>query len=224
MSCAPPTGSRAKSNSSYFFARNGGLKAGEDSDARNVARIPRPAFLDVFDGVTGRFAGILYGCPALDLPLLGVLRLRVKDKHASWLSGLAREVHGKHPDLADHIVRSAEVDLIAKRDASRTEWLNVIGQDSKFHDQSVTTLTSRRNYCDASERWKGRLSARRLTLARGGRRTLTDGPSGSGGDDALNETAIDGDYHVGIMVRIHRRGLTAFAPPWRSTFECLEPV
>jgi len=64
----------------------------------------------------------------------------------------SQSLHGKHPDLADDIVRSAEVDLIAKRDASRTEWLNVIGQDSKFHDQSVTTLTSRRNYCDASER------------------------------------------------------------------------
>ena len=114
-------------------------------------------------------------------------------------------LHGKHPDLADHIVRSAEVDLIAKRDASRTEWLNVIGQDSKFHDQSVTTLTSRRNYCDASERLERPAICPQADLTRGGRRTLTDGPSGSGGDDALNETAIDGDYHVGIMVRIHRR-------------------
>ena len=118
----------------------------------------------------------------------------------------SQSLHGKHPDLADDIVRSAEVDLIAKRDASRTEWLNVIGQDSKFHDQfgyyadpvDETTATLPKG-------WKGRLSARRLTLARGGRRTLTDGPSGSGGDDALNETAIDGDYHVGIMVRILRR-------------------
>jgi hypothetical protein len=47
----------------------------------------------------------------------------------------SQSLHGKHPDLADDIVRSAEVDLIAKRDASRTEWLNVIGQDSKFHEQ-----------------------------------------------------------------------------------------
>jgi len=52
----------------------------------------------------------------------------------------SQSLHGKHPDLADHIVRSAEVDLIAKRDASRTEWLNVIGQDSKFHDQSTKLL------------------------------------------------------------------------------------
>jgi hypothetical protein len=37
--------------------------------------------------------------------------------------------------LADDIVRSVEVDLISKRDSSRAEWLNVIGQDSKFHEQ-----------------------------------------------------------------------------------------
>src|SRR5476649_708096 len=47
----------------------------------------------------------------------------------------SQSLHGSYPDLADDIVRSAEVDLIAKRDASRAEWLNVIGQDSKFHEQ-----------------------------------------------------------------------------------------
>jgi hypothetical protein len=47
----------------------------------------------------------------------------------------SQSLHGKYPDLADDIVLSVEVDLIAKRDASRTEWLNVIGQDSRFHDQ-----------------------------------------------------------------------------------------
>src|SRR6266404_4956406 len=70
----------------------------------------------------------------------------------------SQSLHGKHPDLADDIVRSAEVDLIAKRDASRTEWLNVIGQDSKFHGQfgyyadpvDETTATLPKG-------WKGRL-------------------------------------------------------------------
>jgi len=70
----------------------------------------------------------------------------------------SQSLHGKHPDLADDIVRSAEVDLIAKRDASRTEWLNVIGQDSEFHDQfgyyadpvDETTATLPKG-------WKGRL-------------------------------------------------------------------
>jgi hypothetical protein len=47
----------------------------------------------------------------------------------------SQSLHGKYPDLADDIVRSAEVDLIAKRGPSRTEWLNVIGQDSEFHEE-----------------------------------------------------------------------------------------
>ena len=47
----------------------------------------------------------------------------------------SQSLHGKHPDIADDILRSFEVDLIAKRDPSRTEWLNAIGQDSKFHEQ-----------------------------------------------------------------------------------------
>jgi hypothetical protein len=47
----------------------------------------------------------------------------------------SQSLHGKHPDVADDILRSFEVDLIAKRDPSRSEWLNVIGQDSLFHEQ-----------------------------------------------------------------------------------------
>jgi hypothetical protein len=70
----------------------------------------------------------------------------------------SQSLHGKYPDLADDIVLSAEVDLIAKRDTSRTEWLNVIGQDSKFHDEfgyyadpvDETTATFPKG-------WKGRL-------------------------------------------------------------------
>ena len=70
----------------------------------------------------------------------------------------SQSLHGKHPDLADDIVLSAEVDLIAKHDASRAEWLNVIGQDSKFHEQfgyyadpvDETTATLPKG-------WKGRL-------------------------------------------------------------------
>jgi hypothetical protein len=70
----------------------------------------------------------------------------------------SQSLHGKHPDVADDILRSFEVDLVAKRDPSRAEWLNVIGQDSKFHeqfgyyadpvDESTTTLP---------RGWKGRL-------------------------------------------------------------------
>jgi hypothetical protein len=47
----------------------------------------------------------------------------------------SQSLHGKYPDLPDDIVQSAEVDLIAKDSAPRTEWLNAIGQDSPFHEQ-----------------------------------------------------------------------------------------
>ena len=70
----------------------------------------------------------------------------------------SQSLHGKYPDLPDDLVRSAEVDLIAKRNSSRTEWLNVIGQDSPFHqefgyyadpvDQTTATLP---------KGWKSRL-------------------------------------------------------------------
>lgn len=45
----------------------------------------------------------------------------------------SQSLHGKHPDLADELVASAEADLIAKDLEQRTEWLNAIGQDSPFH-------------------------------------------------------------------------------------------
>ena len=47
----------------------------------------------------------------------------------------SQSLHGKHPDVADDILRSFKVDLIARGDPSRSEWLNAIGQDSKFHEQ-----------------------------------------------------------------------------------------
>jgi hypothetical protein len=46
----------------------------------------------------------------------------------------SQSLHGKYPDLPDDIARSAEVDLIAKKNVDRIEWLNVIGQDSPFHE------------------------------------------------------------------------------------------
>jgi hypothetical protein len=46
----------------------------------------------------------------------------------------SQSLHGKYPDLADDILRSFEVDLIAKNNLDRTEWLNYIGQDSQFHE------------------------------------------------------------------------------------------
>ena len=46
----------------------------------------------------------------------------------------SQALHGKYPDLADEILSSFEVDLIASKRADRTEWLNVIGLDSPFHE------------------------------------------------------------------------------------------
>ena len=70
----------------------------------------------------------------------------------------SQSLHGKYPDLPDDIVTSAEVELIAKSNEERTEWLNTIGQDSPFHEQfgyyadpveeSTATLPAG---------WKGRL-------------------------------------------------------------------
>lgn len=70
----------------------------------------------------------------------------------------SQALHGKYPDAADEIVRSAEVDLIATKNTDRTEWLNAIGQDSRFHetfgyyadpvDESAARLP---------KGWKGRL-------------------------------------------------------------------
>jgi hypothetical protein len=70
----------------------------------------------------------------------------------------SQSLHGKYPDLADELVASAEADLIAKGDTARTEWLNVIGQGSPFHEEFGY-------YADPVEEadatlpkgWKGRL-------------------------------------------------------------------
>ena len=46
----------------------------------------------------------------------------------------SQALHGKCPDLADDIVKSAEVDLLAAKSPKRTEWLNAIGVYSQFHE------------------------------------------------------------------------------------------
>jgi hypothetical protein len=70
----------------------------------------------------------------------------------------SQSLHGKYPDLADDIVKSAEVDLLAVKSPGRTEWLNAIGVYSRFHetfgyyadpvDEKTATLP---------KGWKGRL-------------------------------------------------------------------
>ena len=46
----------------------------------------------------------------------------------------SQSLHATHPDVPDTIARSIEVDLIARNERARTEWLNVIGVDSPFHE------------------------------------------------------------------------------------------
>lgn len=70
----------------------------------------------------------------------------------------SQSLHGKHPDLADDLVQSAEADLIVKGDVERTEWLNAIGQDSPFHEQFgyyADPVDERTATLPAG--WKGRL-------------------------------------------------------------------
>src|SRR5450432_4079764 len=70
----------------------------------------------------------------------------------------SQSLHGSYPDLADDIVRSAEVDLIVKREPRRTEWLNVIGQDSPFHEQfGYYADPVDENTAVLPKGWKGRL-------------------------------------------------------------------
>jgi hypothetical protein len=70
----------------------------------------------------------------------------------------SQSLHGKYPDVADEILKSAEVDLVAGKKGTRTQWLNAIGHLSPFHetygyyadpvDLSTATLP---------KGWKGRL-------------------------------------------------------------------
>lgn len=70
----------------------------------------------------------------------------------------SQSLHGKYPDVADQILTSFEVDLIASERVERTEWLNVIGVDSQFHETygyyadavDIDTATLPKG-------WKGRL-------------------------------------------------------------------
>lgn len=67
-------------------------------------------------------------------------------------------LHGKHPDLADYILRSAKVDLLAPARPDRTEWLVAIGAYSPFHEEFgyYADLVSE-DTATLPKGWKGRL-------------------------------------------------------------------
>jgi hypothetical protein len=67
-------------------------------------------------------------------------------------------LHGKYPDVADEILTSFEVDLIATKDTDRAAWLNVLGVDSPFHESfgfHVDRVDEKTNTLPKG--WKGRL-------------------------------------------------------------------
>src|SRR5262245_24431709 len=45
----------------------------------------------------------------------------------------SQALHGKFPDVPQ-VVRSAEIDIIARTNGDRARWLNAIGHDSPFHE------------------------------------------------------------------------------------------
>ncbi|MBL8376841.1 MAG: hypothetical protein JNM79_03150 [Burkholderiales bacterium] len=47
----------------------------------------------------------------------------------------SQALHGKAEDIADEILMSFEADLIARNHPDRTDWLNVIGVASPFHEE-----------------------------------------------------------------------------------------
>jgi len=117
----------------------------------------------------------------------------------------SQSLHGKYPDLADDIVRSAEVDLIASKARDRTEWLNAIGVHSPFHesfgyyadpvDEETSTLP---------EGWKGRL----VDLPSGD----TEGVRGSclePHDLAIAKYVARRDKDIAFNRELARRGIVA---------------
>src|SRR6266404_2172986 len=70
----------------------------------------------------------------------------------------SQSLHGKYPDIADEILTSFEVDLVASKNADRTEWLNVIGVDSPFHESfGYYADPVDLNTATLPQGWKGRL-------------------------------------------------------------------
>ncbi len=117
----------------------------------------------------------------------------------------SQSLHGKYPDVADEIVMSAEVDLIAMKNPQLTDLLNEIGIDSLFHQNygyyadpvDVTTAILPKG-------WKGRL----VNLPQGdtaGVRGLCLEPH----DLAIAKYAARRDKDVIFTRELARRGLVS---------------
>jgi hypothetical protein len=70
----------------------------------------------------------------------------------------SQALHAKHPDIADTIIKSAEVDLFAPNQPDRTEWLAAIGAYSRFHEEfGYYADPVSENTAILPKGWKGRL-------------------------------------------------------------------
>ena len=117
----------------------------------------------------------------------------------------SQALHGKHPDVADEILTSFEVDLIADTHVDRTEWLNVIGVDSQFHETYGY-------YADA-------VDTATATLPKGWRSRLVDLPPGDTEgvrglcldphDLAIAKYAAFREKDLAFTHELARRGITA---------------
>ncbi|MGB6487298.1 MAG: DUF6036 family nucleotidyltransferase [Steroidobacteraceae bacterium] len=117
----------------------------------------------------------------------------------------SQALHGKHPDVADEILTSFEVDLMVDTHIDRSEWLNVIGVDSQFHEtygyyaDAVDTATA-----TLPKDWRSRL----VDLPPGdteGVRALCLDPH----DLAIAKYAAFRDKDLTFTRELARRGITA---------------
>jgi hypothetical protein len=117
----------------------------------------------------------------------------------------SQSLHGKYPDVADEILTSFEVDLIAPKSADRVAWLNVIGVESTFHESfgyyadpvDLTTATLPKG-------WKGRL----VNLAPG----ETEGVKGlclEPHDLAIAKYVASREKDIVFTRELARRGITS---------------
>ena len=117
----------------------------------------------------------------------------------------SQSLHGKYPDVADEILTSFEVDLIAPKSVDRVAWLNVIGVESTFHESfgyyadpfDLTTATLPKG-------WKGRL----VNLAPG----ETEGVQGlclEPHDLAIAKYVASREKDIVFTRELARRGITS---------------
>lgn len=139
---------------------------------------------------------------------------RARNREAGRITGEKRfiiidsqSLHGKYPDVADEILTSFEVDLIAPKSADRVAWLNVIGVESMFHESfgyyadpvDLTTATLPKG-------WKGRL----VNLAPG----ETEGVKGlclEPHDLAIAKYVASREKDIVFTRELARRGITSQA-------------